>query len=453
MSASERAGFGSKLGIIMASAGSAVGLGNIWRFPCLVGENGGAAFIFVYILCVLFMGMPVMISEFIIGRRSKANAGRAFQVLAPETPWKWVGLMGITSAFLILSYYSVVAGWTLEYLLASTGGTFMEPGKDYEIFFNDFVSNPWKPVVCMIAFMLTTHIVVVKGVKNGIEKASKIMMPLLLLIVCVLTVCSFTMPGATKGLEFLLKPDFSRVDNGVILDAMGQAFFSMSIGMGCMCTYASYFTQDANLTKTAGSVALIDTTIAFMAGLIIFPVVFSVPGLSAQAGPGLVFITLPNVFHLAFEGLPWVGYIFSLMFYVLLVLATLTSTISLHEVATSFLHERFGWNRRNSATVVTLLCSFLGVFCAMSFGLLNGIRLFDMTIFDLFDYVTAKLLMPLGGMLISVFIGWYLDHRIVREEMTNQGSLKLPFFKFYIFLLKYVAPISIGIIFINELFK
>ncbi len=436
----------------MASAGSAVGLGNIWRFPSQTGENGGAAFILVYILCVLFLGVPVMVSEFLIGRRSRANTGGAYDVLAPGTQWKWVGLMGVAASFLILGYYGVVAGWTLEYTFASAAG-FLSGDKDYTLYFNGFVSHPWKPVLYMAAFILLTHVVVVRGVKEGIEKSSKVMMPMLLLIICVLVVCSFSMPGTSEGLTFLLRPDFSKVDGRVVLGAMGQAFFSMSIGMGCLSTYASYFTHDVNLVKTAGSVALIDTLVAVLAGFIIFPAVYSVPGLSPDAGPGLVFVTLPNVFRLAFDGVPWLGYVFSLMFYVLLVLAALTSTISLHEVATAWLHERFGLSRRKAASVVTLVCTFLGVLCALSFGLLGEIRIGSMTIFDLFDFVTAKLMLPLGGMFISIFTGWCLDRKVVWDEVTNGGKLRIPFFGFYVFLLKFVAPVAIASIFVNELFK
>lgn len=449
---SERANFGSKMGVILAAAGSAVGLGNIWRFPCMVGENGGAAFILVYILCVMFLGVPVMVSEFLIGRRAKTNAIEAYAKLAPGTPWIWIGITGVAAAFLILSYYGVVAGWTLEYTVASAVGE-LSGAKDYTAFFNDFVSNPWKPVLYMAVFILLTHIVVVRGVREGIEKFSKIMMPLLLLIICVLVGCSFSLSGFEEGAAFLLRPDFSKVTNKVILDAMGQAFFSMSIGMGCLCTYASYFSKDTDLMKTAGSVATIDTLVALLAGFIIFPAVFSVPGLSADAGAGLVFITLPNVFHLIFQNVPWLGYIFSLMFYILLMLAALTSTISLHEVSTAYIHERLKWSRKKAAWAVTAGCIFLGVFCALSFGVLSDIKLFDMTIFDLFDFVTAKLIMPLGGMFISIFTGWYLERSIVKAEVTNEGKLKIPFFKFYIFLLKFVAPVCIGLIFINELFK
>ena len=234
---------------------------------------------------------------------------------------------------------------------------------------------------------------------------------------------------------------------------MGQAFFSLSLGMGCLCTYASYFGKDTNLMKTAGSVAAIDTMVAFMAGFIIFPAVYSVPGLSPDAGPGLVFVTLPNVFNIAFQGAPVLGYVFSVMFYLLLVLAALTSTISLHEVVTAYVHERFGLSRKVGANIVTLSCMALGIVCALSFGVLKDFTLFHMTIFDLFDYVSAKFLMPLAGMLISIFTGWYLDRKLVQSEVTNEGRLRVPLFRFYIFLLKYFAPLAIGIIFVNELFK
>lgn len=452
MAASERANFSSKIGLVLATAGSAVGLGNIWRFPSQVGENGGAAFILVYVMCVVFLGLPVMVSEFLIGRHSRANTAGAYKVLAPGTAWKWVGYLGVLCAFVILGYYGVVAGWTLEYTIASATGA-LSGGQDYAVFFNDFVSNPWKPLLFMAVFILITHVVIVRGVKDGIERFSKVMMPLLLMIICILVICSFSMPGSVEGLAFLLKPDFSKVTSKVILDAMGQAFFSMSIGMGCLCTYASYFTKEANLMKTAGSVALIDTLVAIMAGFIIFPAVFSVPGLSVDAGPGLVFITLPNVFYMAFRGVPWLGYIFSLMFYVLLVLATLTSTISLHEVSTAYIHERFHISRKRAAWFVSAGCILMGVLCALSFGLLKDIKLFDMTIFDIFDFLSAKFLLPFGGFFIVVFTGWVLDRKIVRDEVSNWGRLRVPFWGIYIFLLRYVAPVAIAFIFINELFK
>ena len=452
MSANDRANFGSKLVVILASAGSAVGLGNIWRFPSELGSNGGAAFLLVYLLCIMFLGLPVMVSEFLIGRRSQANTATAYQKLAPGSKWHYVGLMGVFSAFLILSYYVVVAGWTLEYTVASVTNSFTD-GTDYTKFFGDFVSNPWKSSLYVVLFMLLTHVVIVRGVTDGIERFSKVMMPLLLFIICILVICAFSMPGASEGLNFLLKPDFSKVTTKVVLSAMGQAFFSMSLGMGCLCTYASYFGRDTNLLRTAGSVAAIDTMVAVMAGIIIFPAVYSVPGLSVDAGPGLVFVTLPNVFNIAFHNAPVLGYVFSVMFYVLLVLAALTSTISLHEVVTAYISERFKLARKTGAYVVTISCTVLGILCSLSFGVLKGFTLFDMGLFDLFDFVSAKFLMPLSGMLIAIFTGWYLERKIVFDEVTNYGSIRMPLFKLYIFLLKYFAPIAIMSIFINELVK
>lgn len=452
MLSNERANFGSKIGIILASAGSAVGLGNIWRFPCEVGSNGGAAFILIYLLCIALLGIPVMVSEFLIGRHSRANTASAYKILAPGTQWKWLGFMGVIAAFLILSYYAVVAGWTLEYTVAAATDQFSRGG-DFTAFFNTFVCNPWKPALYMALFLLLTHIVIIRGVKEGIEKFSKVMMPMLLLIICILVICSFSMPGSVEGLTFLLKPDFSKVTTKVVLSAMGQAFFSLSLGMGCLCTYASYFSNEANLMKTAASVATIDTIVAVMAGFIIFPAVYSVQGLSPDAGPGLVFVTLPNVFQIAFGNVPWLGYIFSVMFYVLLVLAALTSTISLHEVSTAYIHESYHISRSKAAYIVTGGCIFLGVFCSLSFGVLSDATWMGMTIFDLFDFVTAKFIMPLGGMFISIFTGWYLDRKLVKDEVTNKGRLRLPFFGLYIFILKYVAPLAIGAIFLNELMK
>lgn len=452
MHSNERANFGSKIGIVLASAGSAVGLGNIWRFPCEVGSNGGAAFILIYLLCIALLGIPVMVSEFLIGRHSRANTASAYKILAPGTQWKWLGFMGVIAAFLILSYYAVVAGWTLEYTVAAATDQFSRGG-DFTAFFNTFVSNPWKPALYMALFLLLTHIVIIRGVKEGIEKFSKVMMPMLLLIICILVICSFSMPGSVEGLTFLLKPDFSKVTTKVVLSAMGQAFFSLSLGMGCLCTYASYFSDEANLMKTAASVATIDTIVAVMAGFIIFPAVYSVQGLSPDAGPGLVFVTLPNVFQIAFGNVPWLGYIFSVMFYVLFVLAALTSTISLHEVSTAYIHESYHISRSKAAYIVTGGCIFLGVFCSLSFGVLSDATWMGMTIFDLFDFVTAKFIMPLGGMFISIFTGWYLDRKLVKDEVTNKGRLRLPFFGLYIFILKYVAPLAIGAIFLNELMK
>ena len=451
MTKKDRGNFGSKLGVILASAGSAVGLGNIWRFPYETGNHGGAAFILIYLGCILLLGLPIIIAEFLIGRHSQANTARAYQILAPGTQWRWVGRMGVLAGFLILGYYSVVAGWTLEYIFEAVSNSFAgKTPAEFISSFQSFSSNPWRPALWLTLFLLATHFIIVKGVEKGIEKSSKIMMPTLFIIILVLVGCSVTLPGASRGIEFLLKPDFSKVDGNVFLGAMGQAFFSLSLGMGCLCTYASYFSKDTNLTRTAFSVGIIDTFVAVLAGFIIFPAAFSV-GIQPDAGPSLIFITLPNVFQQAFSGIPVLAYIFSVMFYVLLALAALTSTISLHEVVTAYLHEEFNFTRGKAARLVTAGCILLGILCSLSLGVTKDFTIFGLGMFDLFDFVTAKLMLPLGGLLISIFTGWYLDKKLVWSEITNNGTLKVPIYKLIIFILKYVAPIAISVIFINEL--
>ncbi len=451
MTKNNRANFGSKLGVILASAGSAVGLGNIWRFPFETGNHGGAAFILIYLGCVLFFGIPIMVAEFSIGRHSRANTAGAYQKLAPGTHWRWVGRMGVLAGFLILGYYSVVAGWTLEYIVQAGTNTFAgQSANDFIASFNGFIAHPWRPALWMVAFMLMTHFIIVKGVEKGIEKSAKIMMPMLFLLLIVLAVCSVSLPGAGAGIEFLLKPDFSKVNGNVLLGAMGQAFFSLSLGMGCLCTYASYFRNDTNLPKTALNVGWIDTMVAILAGFIIFPAAFSV-GIQPDAGPSLLFITLPNVFQQAFGNLPWLAVILSIMFYVLLALAALTSTISLHEVVTAYLHEEFNLTRGRAAKLVTVGCTILGVLCSLSLGIGKELTIFGLTLFDLFDFLTAKIMLPLGGFFIAIFTGWYLDKRIVWEEVSNNGTLPKVVYRIWLFLLKYIAPIGIGFIFINEL--
>ena len=451
MATNNRANFGTKLGVILASAGSAVGLGNIWRFPYMTGEYGGAAFILTYLGCVLLFGAPIMMAEFLIGRRSRSNTARAYQKLAPGTPWRWVGRMGVLAGFLILSYYSVVAGWTLEYIVDAAVGNFADKGPaDFVQFYNSFVSNPWLPVVWTIVFLAGTHLIIVKGVEKGIERSSKVMMPALFVLLLILAVCAILLPGSGRGIEFLLKPDFSKVDGSVLLAAMGQAFFSLSLGMGCLCTYASYFKSDTNLPRTAFSVAIIDTAVAILAGVIIFPAAFAV-GIQPDSGPGLLFVTLPNVFQQAFGNVPFIAALLAVMFYILLALAALTSTISLHEVVTAYLHEEFNLSRGKAARLVTGGCIVLGTLCSLSLGLGRDYTLFGMTLFDLFDFVTAKLMLPLGGFFISLFTGWFLDKQIVHEELTNRGTLRLQIYGLVIFLLKFVAPIGIAFVFINEL--
>ena len=450
MQKNDRVNFGSKIGAILAAAGSAVGLGNIWRFPYEAGNHGGAAFILIYLACVFVLGMPIMIAEFTVGRRAKASTGKAFGILAPGTQWKWLGRLGVLSGLLILGYYSVVAGWTLEYIVTSVSNGFANKGpEDFVAIFQNFSQDPVRPIVWCLTFLFLTHFVIVKGVKDGIEKSSKVMMPILFILILVLAVCSMSLPDASKGLEFLLKPDFSKVNADVFLGAMGQAFFSLSLGMGCLSTYASYFGSDTQMGKTALSVGVIDTLVAILAGLIIFPAAFSV-GIQPDAGPSLIFITLPNVFQQAFGGVPFLAMIFSLMFYVLLALAALTSTISLHEVVTAYLNEQFGISRGRAALWVTGFCVVTGVLSSLSLGVWDD-KFFGLGFFDLLDFVTAKLMLPLSGLLVSLFVGWYLKRSLSYEELTNYGLQKAPYFPIYMFILRYLAPIAIVLIFVNEL--
>lgn len=446
----DRASFGSKIGAILAAAGSAVGLGNIWRFPYEAGNHGGAAFILIYLACVFIMGMPIMIAEFTVGRRAKASTGRAFGLLANNSKWNFIGMLGVLAGLLILGYYSVVAGWTLEYILTSvTNGFADKKPEDFVAAFQTFSQDPIRPVIWLLAFLFFTHFIVVKGVKDGIEKSAKIMMPVLFILIVVLAICSMTLPNASKGLEFLLKPDFSKVNADVFLGAMGQAFFSLSLGMGCLSTYASYFGSDTRLGKTALSVGVIDTFVAILAGLIIFPAAFSV-GIQPDAGPSLIFITLPNVFQQAFGSIPFLAMVFSLLFYVLLALAALTSTISLHEVVTAYLNERFTISRNRAAMLVTGFCVVTGILSSLSLGAWDA-KFFSLSFFDLLDFVTAKLMLPLGGLLVCLFVGWYLKRSVSYEELTNYGLQKATYFPVYMFILRYFAPIAITLIFVNEL--
>lgn len=446
MTQQNRATFGSKLGVIMATVGCAVGLGNIWRFPYMIGQNGGAAFLAIYIICIILLGLPVMLSEFFIGRYTRKNAAGAFKVLAPGTKWSLIGYNGVLASFLILGFYSVVAGWTLEYIMQAVTGSLSD--KAPEAFAQDFKlfsTEIFRPILWTVTFIGLTHFIVVSGVKEGIERTSKVMMPILFLILLALCIRSVTLPNASEGLYFLFKPDFSKITSAVVLSAMGQAFFSLSIGMGCLITYSSYFSKDTKMQITALQVTILDTLVAVMAGIMIFPAVFSF-GIAPTAGPELVFITLPNVF----QQLP-MGAIWSLVFFLLLALAALTSTISLHEVATAYVHEEYQITRTKAAWFVSGGVMVLGIISSLSIGIWKEYTLFGLTFFDLLDYLTAKIMLPFGGMLICIYLGNRVDRKILKEELTNKGTVPFYFFNTYAFFMKYIAPIAIGMIFLNEL--
>ncbi len=450
MATETRGSFGSKLGAVLTAAGAAVGLGNIWRFPTQVGSHGGAAFILIYLACVLFVGLPIMISEFVIGRSTHKNAIGAFRDLSKSRFWRNIGIEGVGVSFLILCYYIVVSGWTLYYCVESLGGQMMGQ-KDYAAFFQNFVSSPWQSSVAGLVFMAVVHIVVIHGVRDGIERASKVMMPMLLLIIAILVIGSFGMSGFRQGIDFLLKPDFSKVTVDAVLGAMGQSFYSLSLAMGGMVTYSSYFSSDSKLMKTSFSIAGVDTSVAILSGFFIFPAVFTV-GVAPDAGPSLVFITLPNVFNMAFHNTPLLNYIFSGLFYVLLFLAALTSSISLHEPVTAYISEEFGVSRRKAAWMVTIAASLVSIACALSFGPLKNLLIGGMNLFDLFDFVTAKIILPLGGVLIALFVGWKMDRRLVESELSNQGTIRVPLLRIWLFLVRWISPTAIVMVFLNELF-
>lgn len=446
----ERAKFGSKLGVILATAGSAVGLGNVWRFPYLAGENGGAAFMLLYIGCVLLLGLPCMVAEFIVGRRAQANAARAFRLLGGRTPMAWVGYMGVLTGTLITGYYAVVSGWCLEYVYASAAGHFAGAGPEQiSNYFTEFESNPVKPIVWMILLFLATHWVIVHGVRDGIERASKLMMPSLFILLLIVMVASCLLPGASAGMEFLFKPDFSKVTGGVFLSALGQAFYSLSLGMGCMCTYASYFSRQTRLGNSAMQIGVIVIIVAVLSGLMIFPAAFSV-GIKPDSGPSLIFITLPNVFREAFQFAPALGYVVAILFYLLLTLAALTSLISLHEVSTAFFHEELHITRRRAATIVTSIGIVLGAFCSLSLGGWDWLQVFGRPLFEVCDFITGQVLMPLGGLIICLLVGWYLPHKLVRDEFTNWGTLRGRYLGLFVLCVKYVCPIGIILIFLNQ---
>jgi NSS family neurotransmitter:Na+ symporter len=445
----ERVNFGSKLGVILATAGSAVGLGNIWRFPYMTGQNGGAVFILIYVLCVLLLGIPCMISEFIIGRHGQANTARAFRKISGGTMWSLIGYMGVLTGFLISGYYAVVSGWCLEYLWASLTGQLQGDPEYIKTYFATFSQDPVKPVFWTFIILLATYLIIENGVRDGIEKASKLMMPTLFILLLVIVVASCMLPEAEKGIEFLFKPDMSKFTSDVFLGALGQSFYSMSIAMGCICTYASYFSKQTNLANSAMQIGVIDFFVALLAGLVIFPAAFSV-GVNPDSGPSLIFITLPNVFQHAF-GNEVIGYAISVLFYILLSMAALTSLMSLHEVSTAFLQEEMGTTRKRAALGVTIGCIIIGTVCSLSLGAWSHIRVWGMTIFDTFDFVTGQLFLPIVGFLTCIFIGWFVPHKIVHDEFTNMGTLHNgTLLHFYIFLVKYVCPVFILFIFLHQ---
>lgn len=442
----ERDGFASKLGIIAAAAGSAIGLGNIWKFPYITGIYGGAAFIVVYLFCIALIGTPVMLSEFAIGRRAQKNAIGSFKKLAPGKPWFIAGWMGFLAAFSILSFYGVVAGWTLDYIVKSVMNGFAGSSADQIAgMFGGLISKTYRPIFWQVVFMGMTAGVVLGGIKDGIEKYAKILMPLLLVIIIILDIRSVTLPGASKGLAFLFKPDWSKLSGEAILSALGHAFFSLSLGMGTMITYGSYIGKNEKLGETAVQVTIADTAIALLAGLAMFPAVFAF-GIEPASGPGLVFITLPNVFK-QMAG----GYIFQIMFFVLLAVSALTSSVSILEVVVAYFHEEKDMSRKKAVIIATTAITLLGMAASLSMGPWSDMKILlpgfgKVGIFDWLDLLSANYLLPIGGLLISLFVGWGMDPDDVYDELSNSGELKVAYLSLFKIATKFVAPIGILIV-------
>jgi len=442
-----RDSFSGKFGIIAAAAGSAVGLGNIWRFPYITGENGGGAFILMYLIFVFAIGIPVMLSEFVIGRRAESNALGSFKKLSPGTPWWLIGLMGIIAAFVILSFYSTVAGWTLEYVVQAVNSSFQ--GKSSEQLgseFAAFTSGSFRPLLWQMTFMLLTAGVVLAGVQKGIEKFTKILMPLLLILIILVCVRGLSLPGSEKGLRFLFEPKFNEITFKSVLMALGQAAFSLSIGMGALITYGSYINKKTPLLGTAVQVASADTLIAILSGVMIFPAVMAL-GENPAGGPGLVFVTLPKIF----QTMPG-GYYFAIGFFILLAVAALTSTISVLEVVVAFLKEEMKMSRLKSTIIATLSISALGVFCTLSFGPLKDYTINGMTFFDIMNYLSANVFLTFGALFIVIYTGWKLGFKNFIDEINIGGKVSAAVSDIVFFIIKYIAPFAIGAVALGAFF-
>ncbi|MBN2861694.1 MAG: sodium-dependent transporter [Bacteroidales bacterium] len=438
--------FSGRFAVVAAVAGSAVGLGNIWRFPYIAGQNGGGAFLLVYLICVIAIGIPVMTSEFIIGRAAQLNPYGAFKKLAPGKPWYLIGLMGVVAAFMILAFYTTVAGWTLEYLYQSVTGN-LSGKTDAELtgMFDTFLQGSFRPLLWFLLFMCFTAFIIMSGVREGIEKYTKVMMPFLFLLLIVLGIRSLTLPGGKAGLQFLFHPDISKITPKIILEALGQSFFSLSVGMGTLITYGSYIQKNENLTKSAALVTLADTSVAILAGIAIFPAVFALGG-SPTSGTGLVFIVVPGIF----QKMP-LGNIFAILFFMLLAVAALTSTISVLEVIVAYLVEELKMSRRKATIAATLAVSVLGIITVLSFGALSNIQITGKNIFSLLEYLTSNIMLPVGGLFIVIFIGWFFNRDQSRRELTNDGELKGNIVPVFMFIVKFVAPIAIAMVFLYSL--
>ena len=451
MAQQKREQWGSKFGFILAAAGSAVGLGNIWKFPYIVGENGGAAFIIVYLICVALIGLPILISEILVGRTSQRNPVGAFQKLSNSKFWTGVGAIGVFAGFIIMSFYSVVAGWSIGYLVEAVKGTFDTFGQpsDAKAHFEGLiVSVPWI-IGYMVLFIVLAMSLVFFGVQKGIERGSKILMPLLFVLLIVLMVRSLTLPGSSAGLEFMFSPDWSKINAKVILEALGQAFFTLSLGMGAMMTYGSYMSKKENIITAAVHIVILDTLIAIIAGVAIFSAVFAF-NLDPASEEGLIFHVVPVIFN----QMPG-GTFFSVLFFFLLAIAALTSVISLLEVVVAFFVDQKGWKRSNAVITCGIAASVIGIPCALSFNVMSDTKLFGATFFGIANFLSSNVLLPLGGLLLAIFVvwNWGFDKAVANLKFGAEKIFEKKYFliKTWKFLLIYVSPILIFLVLLQSI--
>ena len=449
----ERENFGSRMAVIMAFAGSAIGLGNIWRFPYLVGQDGGAAFVIIYIIATLVISLPIFFAESVIGRRSGANCRGAFISLGKGTKWPYLGFLMVFTPLWIVSYYSVVGGWSLEYLVQALRLDFVRLGPDaVSGSFERFISRTWAPLACHLVFLGVTVTIVALGVKSGIEKFSKICLPVLFALIVLIAVYSLTLPGAQKGVAYLFKPDFSKLTFQSCLDALGQSFFSMSLGMGIIITYSSYVSKKENLMASGVGTAVSDMLFAILAGVAIMPAVFAA-GIEPGSGPGLIFDTLPYIFAQMGLELPWLSSIAAILFFLTILFAALTSSISLIEVGVAYLTEERGFKRGWACVFLFVITGALGGLCSLSFGPLADVKVLGRGFFDLFDTIASNVLLTVGGLLVVLFVGWKMPKADVFDELTNGGTKRrnVRLFNFFYFLIRYIAPVGLLVLILSNL--
>lgn len=434
----KRETWGSRFGFIMAAAGSAVGLGNIWRFPYLTGENGGGAFIVIYLFCVLLIGLCIMTAEFAVGRRSGLAAVGAYKSFSDK--WTFAGALGVLSGFFIMGFYPVVGGWALAYIAKSFTGLLAAPEAIGDAF-GAFIGAPVEPLVWMLLYLAVNVYIVARGVAGGIEKAGKVMMPALYVLLVFIIIRSVSLPGAAAGLSFLFKPNWSVVSGKTFLAALGQAFFSLSLGMGCMITYGSYLNKDEKLPNNALIVTLMDTSVALMAGIAIFPALFAF-GMEPAAGPGLVFVVLPSVF----AQMGGIGVVFSAIFFVALFIAALTSSVSLLEVVVAYLIDQQKMPRKKAVYISSSIMAVMCILASLSMGAMSGFKILGVGVFDFFDILTDKIFLAIGGMLLAIFVGWFMKKEDLKDELTNGGAISFGAFELWYNLTKYVIPVVIAIV-------